>query len=84
MNTAKRLNLSEKSWSKLSKSFALLMSDKDTKDLNEIQKLTESWKDTINEVRFEINQKETKFKQTLEQVKNDVSQLKTFYISTTL
>ena len=60
------------------------MSDRDTKDLNDVQKVTESWKEIMNEIRHDVMSKEGQFKQALEQIKVDVAQLKTFYITNTL
>ncbi len=78
--TAKRLNLAEKSWTKLAKHFAMQISDRDTKDLIEIQKLTENWKDTIVEVRNEILKKELKAKKALQSIRGDFEQLKNFVV----
>ena len=43
--TAKRLHISEKSWSKLASHFAILLSDKDTDDLAQLQLIVEQWRD---------------------------------------
>ncbi len=74
--TAQRLNVAEKSWAKLAKHFALLISDKDTKDLNEIQKHTDNWKDAIEELRFDIVCKENQTRNVLEQTRIDLDKLK--------
>jgi hypothetical protein len=74
--TAQRLNVAEKSWAKLAKHFALLISEKDTKDLNEIQKHTDNWKDAIEELRFDIVCKENQTRNVLEQTRIDLDKLK--------
>lgn len=74
--TAQRLNVAEKSWSKQAKHFALLISDKDTKELNEIQKHTDSWKESIEQLRFDITLKENNTRNILEQTRLDIDKLK--------
>lgn len=76
LNTAKRLNIAEKSWAKLAKHFSILLSDHDTKDLIETQKLIESWKNTIEEIRTEVCSNELLVKKTIEKTRLDLVELK--------
>ncbi|CAF0722793.1 unnamed protein product, partial [Brachionus calyciflorus] len=78
LSTAKRLNIAEKSWSKQGKHFALLQSDRDTKDVIEIQKLIENWKESLNELRNEIVTKERDLKRSIEKTRNDLIELKKY------
>ena len=84
MNTSKRLNLAEKSWSKQALHFALLLSETDTKVLIELQKLIENWKDILLEVRQEITAKEIKMKKTLDGLKNEVTHLRHIFSPSSL
>lgn len=79
LNTCKRLNLAEKSWFKLAKHFALMLTDRDTKDLIAIQKMTEEWKLTIEEIRKEIEDKEKVFLKGLDDCKNDLNKLRDLF-----
>ncbi len=74
--TAKRLNLAEKSWSKLAKHFSLLISDRDTKDLCEIQNYTESWKENLNNIRNSSRENEKISKKNIEILQNDIKKLR--------
>lgn len=74
--TAQRLNVSEKSWAKLARHFALLISDKDNKELNEIQKFADSWKDSIEELKLSITFKESQTRNLLEQTRLEIDRLK--------
>ncbi len=76
MATAKRLNLAEKSWTKLAKHFSIQISDRDTKDLIEIQKFTESWKQQMDEIRIDISQKEKQARQSLQHIRLDLDKIK--------
>ena len=45
LSTAKRLHVSEKSWSKLANHFTIVLSDRDTEQLSQLQHLVESHRD---------------------------------------
>lgn len=74
--TAKRVNLSEKSWSKLAKHFALFICDHDTKDLVRIQKLTDTWKNSMDEIRDNIAKNERDSVDSLALIKGDIERLR--------
>lgn len=78
------MNISEKAWFKFAKHFAILQSDKDTKDVIEIQKLVENWKDVLEEVKNEIVEKEHALKHSVEKTRNDLIDLKKFLKQNTL
>lgn len=68
MNSIRRLNLSESSWFKLATHFSIFLSDKDTKELNNVQRLTEDWKNSLDSVRFIVNENESSLSQNLRQI----------------
>jgi hypothetical protein len=78
--TAKRLNLSEKSWSKLAKHFSLFIGDYDTKDLVRIQNLMNSWKNSIDEIRENIIINENDTLNNLRLIKADIDKLKSLIV----
>ena len=84
LNTAKQLNLSEKSWYKLAKQFAFHLYDSDTKNLNQVQNLVENWKDTMKEVRSEIHEKEAQTRKSIAELQNGMKLLKTLLETDTL
>lgn len=68
MNTVRRLNLSESSWFKLATHFSIFLSDKDTKELNNVQSLAEDWKNSLESIRFAVNENESSLGQNLRQI----------------
>ena len=74
--TAKRLNLAEKLWSKLAKHFSLQISDRDIKDLAELQKYTENWKELMDEIRNCLIENEKDSETNLEVFKKDIQNLR--------
>lgn len=68
--------MAEKAWAKLARHFAILISDKDTKELNEIQKYSDEWKETIEELKLNVIFKETQTRNILEQMRLEVDRLK--------
>uniref|UniRef100_A0A4W3JPC8 Axonemal dynein light chain domain-containing protein 1 n=1 Tax=Callorhinchus milii TaxID=7868 RepID=A0A4W3JPC8_CALMI len=48
LQLARRLQVSEKSWSKLGEHFAIILSLKDTEDLGVIQKIIEHWRELMS------------------------------------
>lgn len=74
--TAKRLNLAEKLWSKLAKHFSLQISDRDIKDLAEIQKYTENWKELLDEIRNCVLENESDSKINLEELNRGIQALR--------
>ena len=78
LNTSKRLNIAEKAWSKLALHFSLSLGEKDTKILIELQKIIESWKDTLLLVRKDVFAKENKMKSTLDTLRNELISFKKF------
>ena len=78
--TAKRLNLSEKSWSKLAKHFSLFIGDYDTKDLVKIQNIMNSWKNSIDEIRENIISNENDTLNNLRLIKTDIDKLKSLIV----
>ncbi len=58
INTSRRLNLAERSWSKLARHFAILVGDRDTKTLAEIQGFAEQWREIVKEYREDVMSRE--------------------------
>lgn len=65
LNTSKSLNLAEKTWAKLARYFALVISDVDTTDLIEIRKCIENWKDNVEELKNDVIEIENQVKAAL-------------------
>ena len=76
--------MSGKSWFKLAKHFAILQSDKDTRDVIEIQKLVENWKAILEEIKNEIVEKENGLRKSIEKTRNDIIDLKKYLKKDTL
>ena len=47
LNTAKRLHVSEKAWSKLANHFAVMLNDYDSQCLADVQRHVEKWRVTM-------------------------------------
>ncbi|KAK3723089.1 hypothetical protein RRG08_037283 [Elysia crispata] len=79
LNTAKRLQLSEKGWVKMANHFTILLSDRDTDLLTKIQSYVENWRDLIEDFNIALRQREDEMKESLKGVKTSIeSTLKTF------
>ncbi len=58
LNTAKHLYISEKAWAKLAKHFAILLSDKDTEILMQLQGFVDTWRDLVEEFNLTLKQRD--------------------------
>merc|ERR1719242_1366078 len=77
LNTAKRLQLSEKSWVKMANHFTILLSDRDTDLLTKIQGYVENWRDLIEDFNIALKQREDEMRESLRGIKAGVeAQLK--------
>ncbi len=76
LNTSKSLNLAEKTWAKLARYFALVISDVDTTDLIEIRKCIESWKENIEELKNDVSEIENQVKFALVSAQTEYDTLK--------
>jgi hypothetical protein len=76
LNNFKRLNIAEKSWSKLCQHCAIFLSDNDIKALAEIQSFITAWKENMNDMRTQLNFKEKHMSDLLDKSKNELNNLK--------
>lgn len=67
--TAKRLHVSEKSWAKLANHFTILLSDRDTDLLTQVQGHVERWRDAIEDFNIALRQREEEMKDSLRSLK---------------
>jgi hypothetical protein len=82
LNTSKRLNLAEQTWSKLAKHFSILLSDVDTKDLTQMNSLIETWKTNITDTQTDIKEKEKNVQLSLRKLHSDITDFRRFFMST--
>ncbi|CAG5119634.1 unnamed protein product [Candidula unifasciata] len=79
LNTARRLQLLEKSWVKLASHFTILLSDRDTDLLTKIQGHVEAWSDLVEDLNISLKQREDNMREAMKTMRNDVqSQLTIF------
>ncbi len=67
--------MAERSWSKLARHFAILLSDEDTKIIAEIQSNAEDWREIIQAFRQDLVRKEEETKKTLQIVQHGLKQM---------
>ncbi|XP_076455039.1 axonemal dynein light chain domain-containing protein 1-like isoform X2 [Babylonia areolata] len=72
LTTAKRLHVSEKAWAKLANHFTILLSDRDTDLLTQIQGHVEKWRDGIEDFNIALRQREEEMKEELRGLKGGV------------
>ncbi|XP_039623737.1 axonemal dynein light chain domain-containing protein 1 isoform X1 [Polypterus senegalus] len=56
LHLARKLNLSDISWTRISSHFAVLLASSDTEDLNKVIQLVDKWKDLIYQCNRELEQ----------------------------
>ncbi|XP_051041700.1 axonemal dynein light chain domain-containing protein 1 [Phodopus roborovskii] len=76
---AKKLYLSEKGWNKYAKHFIIMLSTKDTADLQVLQNLTEKWKTLVNRFKQEVEQTEESTKNRSQTVKEGILKWQQFF-----
>ncbi|XP_071115667.1 axonemal dynein light chain domain-containing protein 1-like [Haliotis cracherodii] len=72
LTTAKRMHVSEKAWAKLANHFTVLLSDKDTEQLTEIQGHVEVWRDQIEDFNIALKQREEEMREHLRGIRAGV------------
>lgn len=72
LTTAKRLHVSEKAWVKLSTHFTILLSDRDTQVLTNLQGHVERWRDLVEEFKTVQNQREVEMKNNIKSIRGNV------------
>ncbi|XP_052091532.1 axonemal dynein light chain domain-containing protein 1-like isoform X2 [Mytilus californianus] len=72
LTTAKRLHVSEKAWVKLATHFTILLSDRDTQVLTNLQGHVERWRDLVEEFKTVQNQREVEMKNNIKSIRGSV------------
>ncbi|CAC5410951.1 unnamed protein product [Mytilus coruscus] len=72
LTTAKRLHVSEKAWVKLASHFTILLSDRDTQVLTNLQGHVERWRDLVEEFKTVQNQREVEMKNNIKSIRGSV------------
>lgn len=71
--------MSEKAWSKLANHFTILLSDKDTEMLTQIQGYVEKWRDLIENFNMALKRREEEMRVQLRVVQKGLQKWKTEY-----
>ncbi|XP_078323462.1 axonemal dynein light chain domain-containing protein 1-like isoform X4 [Crassostrea virginica] len=72
LTTAKKLHVSEKSWAKLATHFTILLSDKDTELLTNLQTHVEKWRDLVEEFNIILKMREEEMKTNISSLKGSI------------
>ncbi|KAK3088891.1 hypothetical protein FSP39_025040 [Pinctada imbricata] len=72
LTTAKKLHVSEKSWAKLATHFTILLSDKDTELLTNLQTHVEQWRDLVEEFNLTVKTREEEMKTNVLSLKSGI------------
>ncbi|XP_061169866.1 axonemal dynein light chain domain-containing protein 1-like isoform X2 [Saccostrea echinata] len=72
LTTAKKLHVSEKSWAKLATHFTILLSDKDTELLTNLQTHVERWRDLVEEFNIILKTREEEMKVNISSLKGSI------------
>lgn len=72
LTTAKKLHVSEKSWAKLATHFTILLSDKDTELLTNLQTHVEKWRDLVEEFNIILKTREEEMKVNISSLKGSI------------
>ncbi|XP_062611821.1 axonemal dynein light chain domain-containing protein 1-like isoform X3 [Saccostrea cucullata] len=72
LTTAKKLHVSEKSWAKLATHFTILLSDKDTELLTNLQTHVEKWRDLVEEFNIILKSREEEMKVNISSLKGSI------------
>ncbi|XP_056012057.1 axonemal dynein light chain domain-containing protein 1-like isoform X3 [Ostrea edulis] len=72
LTTAKKLHVSEKSWAKLATHFTILLSDKDTELLTNLQTHVENWRDLVDEFNIILKTREEEMKINISSLKGSM------------
>ncbi|XP_073499361.1 axonemal dynein light chain domain-containing protein 1 [Phyllobates terribilis] len=72
LQLARRLYISEKTWTKIIRHFIVLLASNDTKDLSEIQQITERWRDHMSRFHLELQRSEESSTEKLQIIRTDL------------
>lgn len=70
--TARRAYIAEKAWSKLAHHFTVLLSDKDTEMLTQLQEHMERWRDLMETFHIRMKEIEDEVEEALKKVKQNI------------
>ncbi|XP_065830228.1 axonemal dynein light chain domain-containing protein 1-like [Oscarella lobularis] len=68
LKSAKRIQLCEKTWSKLAGHFAVVLGDRDTQQLSELQSYVQTWRELLSSVTQSLTKQDIGMKERLEDV----------------
>ena len=68
--------MAEKSWSKLARHFTILLSDKDTKIIADIQQYGEKWREIVHEYRNDLYKREDESRKNIQRVQSGIQQIR--------
>lgn len=70
LTISRRLYVSERSWSKMGNHFAVLISEKDSKNLNELQEQVNKWREIISEFEKQLNNQDELSRKDISEIQN--------------
>jgi len=70
LTISRRLYVSERSWSKMGNHFAVLISEKDSKNLNELQEQVNKWREIISEFEKHLNVQDDLSRKDISEIQN--------------
>ncbi|KAM4022851.1 axonemal dynein light chain domain-containing protein 1 isoform 2-T2 [Anomaloglossus baeobatrachus] len=73
LQLARRLYISEKTWTRIVRHFIVLLASNDTKDLSEIQQITERWRDHMSRFHLDLQRSEESSRAKLQTIRTDMN-----------
>ncbi|XP_075792966.1 axonemal dynein light chain domain-containing protein 1 isoform X3 [Pelodiscus sinensis] len=73
LTLARRLYVSEKAWTKITKHFVVLLASQDTADLSDLQEMTEQFRELLGSIGIEVEQAENSSRKKLQIVQNSLN-----------
>ncbi|XP_071984567.1 axonemal dynein light chain domain-containing protein 1 isoform X2 [Engystomops pustulosus] len=79
LQLARRLYMSEKTWTKIVRHFIVLLASNDTKDLSEIQQITERWRDHMTRFQLELQRSEESSREKMQIICQDLKKWQQYF-----
>ncbi|XP_044131150.1 axonemal dynein light chain domain-containing protein 1 isoform X1 [Bufo gargarizans] len=79
LQLARRLYMSEKTWTKIVRHFIVLLASTDTKDLSEIQQITERWRDHTTRFHLELQRSVESAREKLQIICRDLKNWQLYF-----
>ena len=79
LNTAKRLHVAEKAWHQLASHFTLLLSERDTESLTQIQRCVDEWRERAEAYAIVLLQRDDKMTAMIKVVVKKIDELKALF-----